>query len=363
MLVSRRAPKLPPQRASERLISLGENASGTVETSILGRNILIAGDPRSGKSWIAGLFVEHLLLQGYCLCVIDPEGDYSGLAALPDVLVYNDAKPPRLSNVERALKHPNTSIVIDLSSESHEEKLEYVRELLPMLARLRRKSGRPHWILVDEAHYFLDRSDAEFSMNVVFAAYVLVTYRPSHIHSVLLNATGTIIVTSLTDPEEVMTLTELNGTKGAEHEWAEVLGGLKINEAAMVPRHSSEGCLPQRFTVGSRLAAHVRHRSKYTDVPMPIDRSFYFTCHGRNFGPPARTLKEFVSLQARLPVSAMEEHARRGDFSNWIAKVFSDHPLAAEISAVEERFRRGREPGLRGALIGPITERYELSGK
>ena len=65
---------------------LGETAAGPLETAIHGRNILIAGDPRSGKSWITGLFCEHLILQGYCLCVIDPEGDYSTLESLPGVV-------------------------------------------------------------------------------------------------------------------------------------------------------------------------------------------------------------------------------------------------------------------------------------
>lgn len=358
-----RTPNLPSQRAKDRTVLLGESAAGPVETSILSRNILITGDPRSGKSWIAGLFAEHLLLQGYCLCVIDPEGDYCGLAALPDVVVFNDVKPPRLSDVERTLRHPDTSIVIDLSSESHEGKLEYVRELLSMLAQLRRKTGLPHWILMDEAHYFLDQSVVESAVNAGLAAYVLVTYRPSQLHSALLQATGTIIVTSLTDPGEMMTLTELNGAEGAEVEWGKILGGLDITEAAIVPRHSSEGRMPQRFTIAPRLVAHVRHRSKYTDVPMPIEMAFHFTCHGKNFGQAARTLKEFVHLQARLPISAIEGHARRGDFSSWIDKVFGDHPLAAGISAVEERFRHGQEPELRAALISPITERYELSGK
>ena len=352
--------KLPPQRAKERLVLLGETAAGPVETSILGRNIFIAGDPRSGKSWVAGLFAEHLILQGYCLCVIDPEGDYSGLVALPDVVVFNDATPPRLSNVERALRHPDTSIVIDLSAQSHDEKLDYLSGLLPMLGGLRRRSGLPHWIVVDEAHYFLNQSVVETSADVEQAAYVLVTYRPSHVHPALLQASGTIIVTSLTDPDEVRALTELTGTQNADSDWARALGGLGIAEAVIVRRDASEGRLLQRFNVAPRLTSHVRHRTKYVDVPMPIDQAFHFTCHGRSFGPPARTLKEFVDLQARLPANVIEGHARRGDFSRWIGKVFGDHPLAAEISEAEERFRQGLVPKLAEALSRPISERYEL---
>jgi hypothetical protein len=82
------------------------------------------------------------------------------LESLPGVAVFGgEEPPPRLSDVARALRYPEVSIVIDLSAISHEEKLAYVDELLPMLAALRRSIGLPHWIVVDEAHYFLHQPD------------------------------------------------------------------------------------------------------------------------------------------------------------------------------------------------------------
>ncbi|MGZ5001685.1 MAG: hypothetical protein ACXWBM_00680 [Chthoniobacterales bacterium] len=86
----------------------------------------------------------------------------------------------------------------------------------------------------------------------------------------------------------------------------------------------------------------MRLRAKYLEVPMPEERAFVFTCNGQPFGPPARDLKEFVRLQARLPIAALEGHAQRGDFSRWIRNVFGDEPLAVEIRQVEKDFRQGR---------------------
>ena len=94
---------------------------------------------------------------------------------------------------------------------------------------------------------------------------------------------------------------------------------------------------------------------------MPPERAFRFTCNGQNFGTPARTLKEFVRMQERLPAEALEGHAQRGDFSRWIAKVFGDQPLASAIYKVEERFREGRVKQLSKALVDPVRERYELT--
>jgi hypothetical protein len=295
--------------------------------------------------------------------VIDPEGDYATLEALPGVVVFGgDESPPRLSDVARALRHPDTSIVIDLSQFTHEQKLTYVSELLPMLASLRRSIGLPHWIVVDEAHYFLQQPETTQRVDLELAAYVLITYRPSQLHPELADAVETIVATPLTDPAEVLALSQLCGAEGAEAAWGAVLADLAIDEAAILRRPAARVKIPQRFTIAPRLTSHVRHRAKYLEVPMPEERAFYFTHRGRNFGAPARTLKEFVQMQQRLPAEALAGHARRGDFSSWIATVFGDQPLAAAIREVEERFREGRVKNLANALGQAVRSRYEAAG-
>ena len=57
----------------------------------------------------------------------------------------------------------------------------------------------------------------------------------------------------------------------------------------------------------------------------------------------------------------IEGHAQRGDYSRWVAEVFGDHLLAAEIRNVEKEFRRGRVANLSESLIKLMRERYELT--
>ena len=151
-----------PSRRRRRHLLLGTGEDGNkLSLAILGRNVLISGDPISGKSWLTGLLCEQLILQRYSICVIDVEGDYSALEALPGVMVLGgEEEPPNLRELTRVLHHPDVSVVIDLSRMKHEEKLPYVTSLLQMLAAHRRQTGLPHWIVVDEAHYFLHDPDA-----------------------------------------------------------------------------------------------------------------------------------------------------------------------------------------------------------
>src|SRR4029078_19192 len=99
-----------------------------------GRNMLITGETNSGKSWLAGLLCEQLILQGYSLCVIDPEGDYRTLETLPGVAVLGgEDLPPTPPELLHALRYPDRSVVIDLSSMEHGRKFEYIRSVLPAL--------------------------------------------------------------------------------------------------------------------------------------------------------------------------------------------------------------------------------------
>jgi hydroxymethylpyrimidine pyrophosphatase-like HAD family hydrolase len=356
--------RLPPSQVAHRRVLLGQTTDGhPLEMAIHGRILLIAGDPRSGKSWVTGLFCEQLILQGYCLCIIDPEGDYAALEALPSVVVFGgNEPPPRLSDVARSLRYPDISVIIDLSQATHAEKVDYLRALLPMVARLRRDTGQPHWIVVDEAHYFLHEPGYRQQMDLELAGYMLVTYRVSDLHPDLLKAVESIVVTQITDSREAEVLATMYGQPGEVSEWESLLKGLTIDEAAVLPQVDAPERRLQKFNVAGRLTSHVRHRSKYLEVPMHEHHAFVFTCHSRPFGTAARTLKEFVALLERAPEASLEGHARRSDFSRWIADVFGDQPLAAAIRKVERRHRRGESTTLRSTLIACIRERYELTG-
>ena len=355
--------RLPPDRIGRRRVKLGTMRDGRpLALAIRGRNVLVAGDPRSGKSWLTGLYCEQLILDGYCVCVIDPEGDYGTLESLPSVMLFGGGHlPPQIDDLVRGLEHPDMSVVVNLSHVPYKEKVDFLYSFLPMLARLRRTTGLPHRIVVDEAHYFLHDPDAGRLLDLDLGAYTLVTHRLSDIHPDVRRAIEAVIVTRTTDPGEVQALLGMLGKGTNESEWKPILAGLATNQAALLPGIKEAGGKLQQFELLPRLTSHVHHRSKYLDEPMMEGHSFVFTDDGNPVGAPVRTLREFVSALANCPPKVLDGHARRGDFSRWIADVFHDHPLALDIRKVEQRYRLGCVHDLHDALAKPIQERYEFT--
>jgi hydroxymethylpyrimidine pyrophosphatase-like HAD family hydrolase len=356
--------RLPvPPRARRRLL-LGYREDGReFSLAVRGRNVLVAGDAKSGKSWVAGSLCEQLVLHGYCVCVIDPEGDYRSLEALPGVTVLGgEDPPPTPRELLRALRHPDRSIVIDLSRCPQDEKIEYTRAVLPALNEIRRRTGFPHRILVDEAHYFLHDAAARHLLDLDVSGYTVVSYWASRLPKELLSATEVMIVTRESDPAEVDTLRQWCSKcrQVAGEQWA-LLGHLRAGQAVALPLTEESGGELCLFTMAPRLTPHIRHREKYVDVPVSDRRAFVFAGAGGGQGPHARTLREFVSvLEQTLPAS-LDDHLRRGDFSRWIGDVFGDYPLAAELKMREEQHRARASIETAHEIAALIRSRYNVA--
>lgn len=353
------AGSLPAAAHGRRRLLLGYGEDGR-EFSLAsrGRNVLIAGDTKSGKSWVAGLLCEQMILHGYCVCVIDPEGDYRSLEALPGVTILGgEDPPPAPRDLIRALRYPDRSVVIDLSRVAQDGKLAYIRSALAALNRLRRQTGLPHHIVIDEAHYFLHDSNGGL-LDLERNGYTVITYCASRLPKRLLDSTEVIIVTCQSNPAEIDALFTLGEKRaGADRGDWDALARLHPGQAIALPiTTESEGRL--RFlTIARRLTPHVRHRQKYVDVPVSERRAFVFSTTPL---VRARTLRQLVTELERQAAPALGPFLERGDFSRWVRDVFGDHALAAELQAIEARDRGMASPDNIPALTDAIRARYDL---
>jgi hydroxymethylpyrimidine pyrophosphatase-like HAD family hydrolase len=356
-----RQPRLLTGQMGRRRLLLGRQHNGEeVALAVRGRTILIAGEPGSGKSWLAGLICEQSILQGYCVCVIDPEGDYRTLETLPGVITLGgDDPPPHARELLRALRYPDASVIVDLSKMAHRDKREYLRTLLPLLAAFRRSTGLPHKILLDEAHYFLAGSDVSRLLDLDLGGYIFVTYRISSLPTLLRTIADTVVmVTRETDPQEARTLLTMCRPRPCGGVSPEVFAALQTTEAALLPGVEEAHGQVRRFQLAPRLTAHVRHQTKYLDMPVLDAHAFVFNTDDRP-GPRARTLKEFTALLVAISGDRLAGHMRRHDFSRWIEGVFRDRPLAAHLRTIEAAIETDAPGELAEAIAQAIRARYE----
>lgn len=125
--------------------------------------------------------------------------------------------PPSPAEVVHALRYPDVSVLVDLSAVSHADKIDYLRAILPALRAWRERTGLPHCIVVDEAHYFLHGLRVEEMVDLTMGGYTLVVYRASSLEPCVRRAAEAIVVTRTTDEREATALAQMCGEGEASH--------------------------------------------------------------------------------------------------------------------------------------------------
>ena len=357
--------RLPLETTAHRKLILEEIEGQTpFEIAIRGRNVLVAGDTKSGKSWLAGLLIEQQILQGYTVYAFDPEGDYSSLGTLPNTVVLGGGRMLPHGDDLSMLLQQGLSVILNLSHLQHHEKRNYIQRHMPLVAMYRRNRGFPHRILLDECHYFLDGSHNEEMMDPDLDGYTFVTYRPSQLPSSVLKLIDVVAVTRMAEHQEIDVLREhLDDRSGHyvdSHVWYEQLANLGMTEAALLPPTEETNGKLRRFVVAPRLTTHVRHRTKYYDIPVAQDHEFVFTSDGQRIGESAATLRDLAAAARRVSTNVLINHSRHHDFSRWISTIFCDHDLANDVRKLESALKNDESAGdFISGLCATVENRYE----
>jgi hydroxymethylpyrimidine pyrophosphatase-like HAD family hydrolase len=159
-----------------------------------GSALLVAGTSVSGKSTAVTGLVEQMFDRRYQHVIIDPQGDYS---TYQRAFVLGDThRPPTVDEVRDVLLKPAGNAVVNLFVLPLDQRPQFFAALLPTLRDLRARFGRPHWIVVDEAHQMLPGSvqaaPAPLSNDV--SGFVLVTGHPELVTAGTLGAIDVAMV-------------------------------------------------------------------------------------------------------------------------------------------------------------------------
>jgi hypothetical protein len=185
--------RTPPKR-ERRALSLGRDANGKDVTVLpAGVSMLVTGGHGSGKSSFTRRVLERLCTAGYQFCVLDGRGEY--LDFQPAVVFGTQENPPDPFEILTALEKPDVQAVVCLAAVLPAQRAAFFEKLKIELHALREKTGRPHWLVIDEAQELVPRmGDAIGDAGPLAENTIYVTSDPAAIDERIVAAVDVVAV-------------------------------------------------------------------------------------------------------------------------------------------------------------------------
>jgi HAD superfamily hydrolase (TIGR01484 family) len=340
------APKLTRSQ-----VRLGATRDGEpVSFPSFGAGILLAGPSGGGKSTAAFGILERLADRGYQLCILDPEADYSGIKSA--VTLGTTEQEPSPDEVMQALADPSRNVTVNLLALPIAGRPQFLSTLFPRLQELRVSAGRPHWIVIDEAHHFMPPSRPEASEvgPQDMGELLLVTVHPNHVAPKALSKVKTLIVVGASPQQTLGEFVQAVGGSPVPQAAVE----LQRDEALVWFRDQSRSPAVARIEPGTRPAR--RHGRKYAQGELGPDNSFYFRGPANQLNLRAQNLEIFLQLAEGIDDATWEYHLDRGDYSHWFRSVIKNQALASEAERIEQS--RNLSPAESRTAVKAAIERH-----
>jgi hydroxymethylpyrimidine pyrophosphatase-like HAD family hydrolase len=143
-------------------------------------SFLVYGPDGTGKTALCNRLLEQFLASSYQCCVIDAEA--GGLQVPGEVEVFGDAhEVPRLTDILTALDQPTASVAINLAALGVETRPVFTDALLVQLQALHDRLGRPHVVMIRQAHSFLADGVTASSARLSEVTMIYATAEPERL--------------------------------------------------------------------------------------------------------------------------------------------------------------------------------------
>ncbi len=338
----------------KHVVNLGKGSDGSdVAIKSYGANVLVAGTSGSGKSTLATSFLEGLCELQYQFVVIDPEGDYSTFEGA--VVLGDEKSAPSVNEVMDLISASEQSAIVNMIGVDMDERPGFFETLLLRLCELRAKTGRPHWIIIDEGHHVLPSGweAAGLTLPMKFCCLMIITLEPDRISPELLSQIDAVIAIGDKPEETIKTFTKAVGDRAPKVKRVTLGPG----EAIAWLRRAGES--PFWFQTIAPKSQRRRHRRKYAEGNLAPELCFYFKGPERKLNLKVQNLAMFLQVADGVDDETWIYHLMQGDFSVWFRDVIKDPELAAEADRIRESALSPEES--RGRIRAEIERRYILA--
>jgi len=343
---------IEPHR-SERKVVVGKRVDTDADVSIrpYGSSFVIAGPSGSGKTTVVRALIERLVQECYQICLIDPEGDYDELDKF--IALGSASRPPEIGEISQILENPKSNLSVNLIGSRLADRPIFFSALFPKLQELRSRTGRPHWIIIDEAHHLLPKSwdRATGALPEKLAETILVTV---HVDSVLPEALKSLTGIFAVGPAPEDTLRQFGDAIGFP---APDLDPVSHKTGTIFLWRVSESEGPIAVHLKPAAEETRRHKRKYAGGELPPDRSFYFKGPQGKLNLRAQNLNMFIQLAEGVDEETWLHHLRERDYSQWMRENIKDKDLVAEVEEIENNSTSVADES-RARVIEAINKRY-----
>jgi len=320
-------------RLKRHQIVLGYTESGDdFRLEPYGPRLAIAGPSGGGKSTTVAAIVERLVEKKYQVCLFDPEGDYDEFERV--VTLGDPQRVPGVSEVLEVLNTLEHSLSINLLGVPLADRPSMFMSLLSRVQELRATTGRPHWIIIDEAHHLLPATldSANLTIPQELSTFALVTVYPDQVARAILGSTNGLIAIG-SNPASV--IAQFNAGAGQD---------LRPSSLPEPPQEAGEVIvwwfcetpLPMKVRVEPAKAELRRHRRKYEAGELGEDKSFYFRGAEGKLNLRAQNMKMFAQLAEGVDEDTWVHHLRNADYSQWLREAVKDAAIAEEVARIEK---------------------------
>ena len=313
-------------------ILLGHEPGGqTLNLPAYGASALIVGTSGGGKSTLTTGLIERINAKDYSFCVIDPEGDYDVLENA--AVLGSPDRAPSIDECMQLMAKSDQNAVINLVGLEFSDRPAFFMTLFARIRDLRAKTGRPHWLIVDEVHHVLpaEWKPAELNLPQRLDGVVMISVSPSAVSEIALQLVETAIVIGEKPAEMLREFAEANDKPAP----ASPLEKIPKGEALTWNKTSSEP--PRHFRIEPNKTDRRRHVRKYAEGELPEERSFFFRGPEKKLNLRAPNLITFTQLADGVDADTWLFHWKRGDVSSWLHRCVKDEELTDQVRDLEKR--------------------------
>ncbi|MER8750994.1 HAD-IIB family hydrolase [Mesorhizobium sp. M1050] len=312
--------------------------------------VLIAGSSGIGKSTLATALTERFIETRFQFCVFDPEGDYDGLEGA--VRLGDGSSAPTKAQVLDLIAKAESNIVVNGLSLRVNERPDFFADLLPGLGSFRRRTARPHWLLIDEAHHLLPkrRDDTRAVLSLELPGTILITVHPEAISTDALRLVTAIIALGPKAKDVVKVFCKVTGIEPPKE-----ISSPK-GERVLFWRPQKRKKFAMVKVIEPRQSLK-RHSRKYAEGQLDEAGSFYFHGPDDAMNLRAHNLMIFAQMAEGIDDKTWEFHLRAGDYSKWFRQQIRDKDLARETAEAEKDETLSAEES-RKRVLDAVRRRY-----